>query len=64
MFAHSDDDKIIYSEEEDVPEMYFVMEGIVGVGFSLVADGYVNDKYRIPIKMSAPKLICDYYVIN
>jgi len=34
------EDQIIYDEEEEVPEMYFVTEGIVGIGFSLVANGY------------------------
>ena len=41
-FEATDDDQIIYDEEEEVPEMYFITEGIVGIGFSLVANGYAN----------------------
>jgi len=39
-FEATEEDQIIYDEEEEVPEMYFVTEGIVGIGFSLVANGY------------------------
>lgn len=33
-------DKLIYDEEEPVPEMYFVIEGTIGIGFSLIVKGY------------------------
>ena len=46
-----DEDKVIYDEEEEVIEMYFITEGIVGIGFSLIANGYVNDKYVIAEKL-------------
>ena len=42
-----EEDKIIYDEEEEVPEMYFITEGIVGIGFSLISNGYIKDKYVI-----------------
>lgn len=48
-----DEDKIIYDEEEEVIEMYFITEGIVGIGFSLIANGYVNDKYLIAEKLNS-----------
>ena len=38
-FEANDEDKIIYDEEEDVTEMYFFTEGLIGVGFTLVANG-------------------------
>lgn len=41
------DDKIIYDEEEEVLEMYFVTEGIIGIGFSLIANGFANSQYSI-----------------
>ena len=28
-----DENEIIYDEEDDVPEVYFIMEGTIGVGF-------------------------------
>ena len=39
-FEATEEDQIIYDEEEEVPEMYFITEGIVGIGFNLVANGY------------------------
>jgi len=39
-FEPSEADKLIYDEEEPVPEMYFVNEGTIGVGFSLIIKGY------------------------
>lgn len=68
-----DEDKIIYDEEEEVIEMYFITEGIVGIGFSLIANGYVNDKYVIATKLASSNsmvhnsekyIICDHYVVN
>ena len=50
-FEATDDDQIIYDEEEEVPEMYFITEGIVGIGFSLVANGYANKQYHIAMKI-------------
>lgn len=31
------DDKVLYEEESEVPEMYFALEGKIGIGFSLFA---------------------------
>jgi len=50
MFEATEEDQIIYDEEEEVPEMYFMTEGVVGIGFSLVANGILNKKYHIAIK--------------
>ena len=41
-FEPNEEDQIIYDEEDEVPEMYFITEGIVGVGFSLIANGYTK----------------------
>jgi len=38
-FEPTEEDKIIYDEEEEVPEMYFIIEGQVGIGYSLIANG-------------------------
>jgi hypothetical protein len=34
-FSNKLDENIIYDEEENVQEMYFIMEGKVGVGYHL-----------------------------
>jgi hypothetical protein len=38
----NDDDKIIYDEEEEAKEMYFMLEGHIGVAFSLISNGMLN----------------------
>lgn len=34
-----DDEKLIYDEGQEVAEMYFVIEGFIGIGFALVTSG-------------------------
>jgi len=76
-FEPTDDDKIIYDEEEEVPEMYFVTEGVIGIAFSLIANGFTNKQYSIGKRLSMNQigpqlntnptqghLICDHYVVN
>lgn len=41
-FTINDEDKIIYDEEEEVPEMYFIIEGNIAIAFSLIANGFSN----------------------
>lgn len=69
-FEPNDDDKIIYDEEEEVPELYFILEGVVGVAFSLIANGFTNKQYSIGKRLVADldhttaHTICDHYVVN
>lgn len=46
-FLPTDDDRIIYDEEQEVQEMYFIEEGIIGVAFSLIANGFASTKFSI-----------------
>ena len=76
-FLPSDDDKIIYDEEQEVYEMYFIVEGIIGIAFSLIANGFAQTQFSIgqrlvsvnnktnfcPLKQQN-HLICDHYVLN
>lgn len=39
-FDTSETDRLIYDEEEPVPEMYFIKEGTIAIGFSLIVKGY------------------------
>jgi hypothetical protein len=45
-FSPNDVDKIICDEEDDVSELYFITEGIIGVGFRLLSGnhGFTKDK--------------------
>jgi uncharacterized protein YtpQ (UPF0354 family) len=47
----SDEDKIIYDEEEEAKEMYFMLDGLIGVAFSLISNGMLNKQYHIAKKM-------------
>ena len=47
-FDHScDEDKMIYDEEEEVKEMYFMTDGIIGIAFSLISNGMLNKQSHI-----------------
>ena len=72
-FTTNDDDKIIYDEEEDVPEMYFIIEGNIAIAFSLIANGFSNKQYQIGKRLitqvgnqptQEAHHICDHYVVN
>jgi hypothetical protein len=34
---------LIYDEEEEVTEMYFVTEGTIAVGFKVIGNAYKDD---------------------
>jgi len=63
-----DDDKLIYDEEEEVIEMYFITDGVVGVGFNQIGNGFLLKRYTIAKKLksaaNSQTIICDHYVLN
>ena len=63
-FEPTQEDSLIYDEEDSVPEMYFVTEGIIGVGYCLADKGLREDNVSIGKKLVHPVLICDHYVMN
>jgi hypothetical protein len=70
-FRPTSDDKIIYDEEDDVPELYLITEGIVSIGFRLISGTQNKEKdkqFVIGKRMQGgPKnssIICDHYVVN
>lgn len=71
------EDRVLYEEENEVPEMYFCLEGKVGVGFSfftrmpselssrdLIMDPLTGRQYRISKTFQKTFIICDHYVLN
>lgn len=48
--------------------MYFFTEGVIGVGFSLIANGLSNQPHSIAKKLHAgpnqQTIVCDHYVVN
>ena len=63
-FEPTPEDSLIYDEEETVPEMYFVTEGIIGVGYCLTGKGLGEEKMSLGKKLMHPIIICDHYVMN
>lgn len=53
-FDVTEEDRVIYDEEEEVVEMYFCLDGIVGVGYSLICNGILSRKYSIAKKHHSP----------
>lgn len=44
-FSPEGDDRIIYDEEDEVTEMYFILDGVISVCYSLIANGITNKLY-------------------
>lgn len=53
---------IIYDEEDEVPEMYFIHKGSVGIGYYLYAKNPTDQSFKIGIIVNEGGYICDYYV--
>ena len=71
------EDRVLYIEEDEVPEMYFCLEGKIGIGFSffsrmpgeiggkdLLVDPITGRQYRVSKTFKKTFLICDHYVLN
>ena len=39
------EEKILYDEDQEVAEMYFVEEGFIGIGFTLLQNGITGRNY-------------------
>ena len=58
------EEKILYDEDQEVAEMYFVEEGFIGIGFSMMQNGMTGRNYVISKRQQGKQLICDHYVVN
>ena len=65
---NDEQDKVIYNEEEDATEMYFLTDGIVGVGFNLFSNKVNSKSLFIAKKLLGGEknqtIIADHYVVN
>ena len=48
----------------EIAEMYFIQDGFIGIGFSLVGNGITGRSYILSKKQLGNQIICDHYVIN
>lgn len=62
-FEPPDSDAVIYDEEDEVSEMYFLLEGVIEIAFSLISNG-MRDKFTFGRRQSGKQLLCDHYVVN
>lgn len=40
-------DHIIYDEDQEVDEMYFIQEGFIGIGYTNMYSGIANQPYKM-----------------
>jgi hypothetical protein len=60
----NDQDIVIYDEEDEVPEMYLIKQGTIGIGFYVMSKQQGSKNYKIGIKVNSGSYICDYYVCH
>lgn len=60
MPRHFDEEETIYDEEDEVPEIYFIMEGTIGVGYRL--PGRTQNIFKLIKFFREDSFICDHYV--
>ena len=45
--SQDDGDKVIYDEDQEVSEIYFIQEGFIGIGFTLLSNGLTGRNHII-----------------
>lgn len=63
-FLDFGDDRIIYEEEQEVAEMYFIVKGFIGIGYNYWGGKLTENSYIIAKKQKGRQVICDHYVVN
>jgi hypothetical protein len=63
-FSDSEHEKIIYDEEEEVAEMYFIVSGSVGVGYHQYQQPLDQQRYTLPHTIGQNSFFGDYYLCN
>jgi hypothetical protein len=62
----SDDaiDRIIYEEDMEVSEMYFITKGFIGFGYTFWGGKHNQSSIQVAKQQKGRQIICDHYVIN
>ena len=63
-FSDKEDQNIIYDEEEEVNEMFFILNGTVGIGFHLYQQPLQKQRYKLTHFISQNTFFGDYYICN
>ncbi len=64
LFNDHVDENIIFDEEEEVLEMYFIVSGKVGIGYHMYQQPLEKRRYNITLQMGTNMFIGDYYLFN
>ncbi len=62
--ATDEEEQILYDEEDEVPEMYFVLEGKIGIGYTLAGRGRSKQSKKLAKYFKGEFFICEHYVVN
>lgn len=62
--SESSQDKIIYEEDQEVSEMYFVIKGLIGFAVNAFQHKINGAFFKIGRRQQGRQLICDHYVVN
>ena len=63
-FSDTGDDRIIYEEEQEVAEMYFIVKGFIGIGYNYWGGKLTENSFVIAQKQKGRQVLCDHYVVN
>lgn len=58
------DDQVIYVDEDEVPEMYFCLEGVVSIGYFFDLRNSTKNEFQAVRKFVHQFILCDHYVVN
>jgi hypothetical protein len=61
-YDSAEEERLILDEEDEVTEMYFIQDGVVGIGYYLLTQGLSKKQFKLGIFMKSKSFICDYYV--
>jgi hypothetical protein len=58
------EDSIIWDENEQVSELYFIQQGAVRIGFSVISGGVLGQGHVVSMMQDGRTVIGDHYVLN
>jgi len=63
-FSEKDEENVIYDEEEEVLEMYFIQSGEIQIGYHMYQQPLERDRYMLTHKLGSNSFFGDYYICH
>ena len=63
-FSEKDEENVIYDEEEEVLEMYFILNGTVGIGYHTYQQPLEKKPFHITHQIGSNSFFGDYYLCS